>query len=304
MPRILVVDDDPIDRELARRSLRGLAEAEFSEASEGRQALALASRERPDVMLTDLRMPGMDGLALVEAMQEEHPLVPVILMTSSGSERLAAQALRAGAVSYVVKTDLKNDLLDVVQRVWTAARARRHRAEALRFLDRTEVRFQLGNDPDMIPAVAEFLVEGLARIGFGDARARTQIEIALMETLSNAMIHGNLELGSDLRRSDPKAFKSAIEERRGREPYASRTISVRAEESLARARYEIEDQGPGFDVRRLPDPTDEQNLLRVGGRGVLLMRTFMDSVEYNETGNRVVLTKSAGAEVVAEREGA
>jgi len=293
MPRILVVDDDPIDRELARRSLRGLSGAEFSEASEGRQALDLASRDTPDVLLTDLRMPGMDGLALVEAMRETHPLVPVILMTSSGSERLAAQALRAGAVSYVVKTDLKNDLLDVVQRVWTSAKARRHRAEALRFLDRTEARFQLVNDPELIPAVAGFLVEGLERIGFGDGLARSQIEIALMETLSNAMIHGNLELGSELRRSDPGAFRREVEERRAREPFVSRKIFVRADESPARVRYEVEDQGPGFDVRRLPDPRDDQNLLRVGGRGVLLIRTFMDTVEYNDSGNRVVIAKSA-----------
>lgn len=293
MPRILVVDDDPIDRELARRSLRGLTGAEFSEASEGRQALAVVSKEPPDVLLTDLRMPGMDGLALVEAMREDHPLVPVILMTSSGSERLAAQALRAGAVSYVVKTDLKNDLLDVVQRVWTSARARRHRHEALRFLERTEARFELINDPDLIPAVAGFLLEGLERIGFGDALARSQIEIALMETLSNAMIHGNLELGSELRRSDPEAFRTEVEARRAREPYAGRKILVSAEESPTRVRYEIEDQGPGFDIRKLPDPRDDQNLLRVGGRGVLLIRTFMDTVEYNATGNRVVLAKSA-----------
>jgi CheY-like chemotaxis protein/anti-sigma regulatory factor (Ser/Thr protein kinase) len=293
MPRILVVDDDPIDRELARRSLRGLTGAEFTEASEGRQALAAVTREPPDVLLTDLRMPGMDGLALVEKMREEHPLVPVILMTSSGSERLAAQALRACAVSYVVKTDLKNDLLDVVQRVWTAARARRHRAECLRFLDRTEARFELINDPDLIPAVAGFLLEGLERIGFGDALARSQVEIALMEALSNAMIHGNLELGSELRRSDPEAFRVEVESRRAREPSAGRKITVSAEESPVRVRYEIEDQGPGFDIRRLPDPRDDQNLLRVGGRGVLLIRTFMDSVEYNATGNRVVLAKSA-----------
>ncbi|MEM8681572.1 MAG: ATP-binding protein, partial [Planctomycetota bacterium] len=57
------------------------------------------------------------------------------------------------------------------------------------------------------------------------------------------------------------------------------------------AEFVIEDEGPGFDPTRLPDPTDPANLERVSGRGVLLMRTFMDEVEYSERGNRVILRK-------------
>ena len=52
-----------------------------------------------------------------------------------------------------------------------------------------------------------------------------------------------------------------------------------------------EDDGPGFDVSTLPDPTDPANLERPSGRGVLFMRTFMDDVRYNPTGNCVTLLK-------------
>ena len=57
---------------------------------------------------------------------------------------------------------------------------------------------------------------------------------------------------------------------------------------------EIEDEGPGFDVEDVPDPTAEENLEKPSGRGIMLMRAFMDRVEYLDRGNRVVLEKSRG----------
>ena len=55
--------------------------------------------------------------------------------------------------------------------------------------------------------------------------------------------------------------------------------------------FVIRDEGPGFDPRELPDPTDPTNLERPSGRGLLLMRTFMDDVSYNDDGNQVTLIK-------------
>jgi anti-sigma regulatory factor (Ser/Thr protein kinase) len=57
------------------------------------------------------------------------------------------------------------------------------------------------------------------------------------------------------------------------------------------ARFVIRDEGPGFDPHKVPDPTDPENLERESGRGLLLMRSFMDSVAYNPTGNEVTLVK-------------
>ena len=57
------------------------------------------------------------------------------------------------------------------------------------------------------------------------------------------------------------------------------------------AAFAIEDQGPGFDVAKVPDPTCPENLFRVGGRGLLLIRSFMSSVHFNERGNKITLVK-------------
>ena len=59
-------------------------------------------------------------------------------------------------------------------------------------------------------------------------------------------------------------------------------------------RVSVHDEGPGFDPTSLPDPTDPANLARVSGRGLLLIQTFMDKVEFNEQGNRITLFKKFG----------
>ena len=118
--------------------------------------------------------------------------------------------------------------------------------------------------------------------------------IALHEALVNAIQHGNLELSSDLRQEDERAFQDLGEQRRRQPPYKDRRVRVRATLSRSEAVYVIEDEGPGFDPSTLPDPTDPANLERVGGRGLMLIRTFMDEVEHNQTGNRITLRKRSG----------
>jgi len=93
------------------------------------------------------------------------------------------------------------------------------------------------------------------------------IRLALEEALVNAIKHGN--------RMDP-----------------SKVVKVECRLDDDHVQIIIEDQGSGFDVNNVPDPTAEENLDKPGGRGIMLMRSFMNRVEYNEVGNRVVLEKS------------
>ena len=87
------------------------------------------------------------------------------------------------------------------------------------------------------------------------------------------------------------AFERAAAARRLEAPYRDRRVSVTAEITPTGATFVVADEGPGFDVSALPDPTDPANLELPSGRGVLFMRTFMDDVRYNPTGNRVTLVK-------------
>ena len=116
--------------------------------------------------------------------------------------------------------------------------------------------------------------------------------VALEEALNNALYHGNLELGSELRETDRSAYRTLVEERRRTQPYRARKIHVAMTVEYDHGKFVIRDEGPGFDPQQLPDPTDPTNLEKPSGRGLLLMRTFMDDVIYNDLGNQVTLIKN------------
>lgn len=293
MSKLLIVDDDAVDRELARRCVASIEDLEILEAKNGDQALAMIAEHAPDVVLTDLRMPVLDGLSLVRQASEQFPLVSVILMTSRGSEQIATEALLAGAASYVPKADLSDLLSQTVEQVLTIAAARRERAHVLRYLDSSESHFELANDLALIAPLVAYLQDDLARIGFADDHVRSQIGTALLEALSNAMIHGNLEVSSDLRTGDSSPYQELIEERRHSEPWSSRRVHCSGKHSPSQVTYVIRDDGPGFDITLLPDPTRPDTMFKAQGRGLYLIHAFMDEVEHNEMGNQIQLTRWA-----------
>ncbi len=293
MPTLLIVDDNPVDRELAVRCLAPLHDLEVIEAEDGRQALEMISASVPDLVLTDLRMPELDGLELVRETGERFANLPVILMTAQGSEKIAAKALLEGAASYVPKADLVEFLAETVQQMLGVSLARRERADVLKYLESSESRFELANDPALISPLVAYLQDDLERTGFADEQVRSQIGTALHEALSNAMIHGNLEVSSELRKNGTDPFRAAIRERSRSEPWASRRVHCLAERSSDQVRYVIRDEGPGFDTSSLPDPTRPESLLKAQGRGLFLISSFMDEVEHNRTGNEVRLIKRA-----------
>jgi anti-sigma regulatory factor (Ser/Thr protein kinase) len=143
----------------------------------------------------------------------------------------------------------------------------------------------------LIPALINYLQETGVRMGvFGEAD-RTRIGVALEEALLNALIHGNLEVSSELRLKHDGAYEKLIALRREKDPYRDRKLTVNARMTLDEAQFIIRDEGPGFDLASVPDPRSLENLDKPSGRGLLLMRAFLDEVRYNDQGNEVTLIK-------------
>lgn len=290
MSHILVVEDSPTQ---AREIQLMLEDAGFAvnTAANGREALRAIAQDVPDLVLTDLQMPEMDGLELVENVRLKHPSVPVILMTAYGSEKIAIQALQRGAASYVPKKNLDRDLAETVVTVLEVSKADRNHQRLVECLEQTESHFLLENDASLIPPLIGHLEGNLMRMKLCDGTGLIRISVALREAVLNAIQHGNLEVSSEMRDPDEKRFYDLVEERRRQEPYKDRRVHVVAKESRNQAVYVIRDEGPGFDPSKLPDPTDPANLEKVAGRGLLLIRTFMDQVSHNEIGNEITLVK-------------
>ncbi len=289
-PTILVVDDSAIDRRVAGRVLEKSGWV-VAYAADGALALERIAAAAPTLVVTDMQMPNLDGLALVEQIRERFPRIPVILMTGHGSESIAIAALKAGAAGYVPKRSLADDLPSVVEQVLAASQSEERRHHVLECQTRRSARFVLDNDPSLVQPLIAVLQQDVLSMGLCDATAVTRIGVALEEALLNAIYHGNLGVSSKLKEQDDKIFYALASERRLEAPYRERRVRVLVRVSHDEASFVITDEGPGFDVAGLPDPTDPEYLCRPSGRGLLLMRAFMDEVRYNPVGNRVALVK-------------
>src|SRR5438552_12944526 len=100
--RILIVDDEESTRELFAELLQRWG-YEVDQTADGHGALKLAAGTHPDVIISDLVMPKLDGLALVRALREEQPDTPVIIITGKGTIDAAVEAVREGVFDFVEK---------------------------------------------------------------------------------------------------------------------------------------------------------------------------------------------------------
>jgi CheY-like chemotaxis protein len=292
LPIVLVVDDSAIDRRVAGAILE---EAGYAPryAEGGEEALVLVETQAPDVVLTDLKMPGMDGLALVEEIRRLPSSPPVILMTAHGSEQIAVAALRAGAAHYVPKTKLRRELPYALRTVLDAARAARDRDLAVGFLATQEAHYVLGYEENGTRALVGHLQEVLTHMRLCAEKDRIRVGTALTEALANAIEHGNLELDSALREAPDDSYYQLRERRMREAPYRDRRVHVSVRLVPDEAVFQVRDEGPGFRVEDLPDPLDPENLTKPSGRGVMLIRTFMDEVRFNECGNQITMVMYA-----------
>lgn len=114
--RVLIVDDHTVVREGLRSFLSMLPEIDIvGEAGSGAEALALAPKARPQVVLMDIVMPQMDGIEATRRFKEEHPDVKVIVLTSFADDDKLFPALRAGAVAYLLKDVGPRELAETIQ---------------------------------------------------------------------------------------------------------------------------------------------------------------------------------------------
>jgi CheY-like chemotaxis protein/anti-sigma regulatory factor (Ser/Thr protein kinase) len=300
MANVLIADDSVVDRRLAGGLLEKQLGANLRYAEDGRAALAALEQEVPDLVLTDLQMPHVTGLELVAHMRKHHPTVPVVLMTAHGSEEIAIEALRRGAASYVPKRLLATDLASTVQGLLALAVADREKRRVFEYLTQAEWMFDLENDTSLIAPLVAHIENELKRMKVCDETDLIRVAVALREALVNAVEHGNLEVESELRETNPESYYDLVEERSRTEPYCRRRVRVAVRKSRSQTVFEVCDEGRGYDPSVLPDPTDPANLEKVSGRGLLLIRTFMDEVSHDQGGRQLTMVKRADTVLAPE----
>ena len=118
LTRLAIVDDHQLAREGLRDMLTDVPGIEVvGEAANGREALLLCSHLRPDMVLMDVRMPEMDGLAATREIKERYPEVSVMMVTMHENPDYLLEALKAGAAGYVLKDAPRREVITAVRRV-------------------------------------------------------------------------------------------------------------------------------------------------------------------------------------------
>jgi CheY-like chemotaxis protein len=266
MATVLVVDDSAVDRRLASRLVERAGTLSVVTANNGRDALDVLGSQTIDVVLTDLQMPDMDGLALVQQVRLRYPLVPVILMTAHGSEQIAVAALAAGASGYVPKTKLAESLVPNIENVIAMARCDRSDDRLIDCLRQGRWTFRLSADEELIPPLVDHLQHIVMYNRLTDETGRIRLGVALEEALRTAV-------------------ESAV-------AYpGERPVEVVAQVNSDEARFEIRSPTAPFASAAACDPSDPSLLEAEGGRAVMLMRTLLDEVQFESAGSAVTLVK-------------
>ena len=195
--RILIADDHLIIRQGIRMILETEAEFELvGEAADGAEALRLCAELHPDVVLMDLRMPGMDGLAAIERLQSELPEVRVVILTTFNEDELMLRGLRAGAKGYLLKDTSREALFNTIR---AAGRGETLLAPEIlaRLLNRAEI-------PAQPAAAPSGLTEREHQVLAGVAQGERSKEIAYRLGISERTVKAHLasiyhKLGVDSR---------------------------------------------------------------------------------------------------------
>ncbi|TCB98393.1 response regulator transcription factor [Micromonospora zingiberis] len=176
--RVLLADDDSLIRTAINAILQPAADIDLiAEAADGRTAVDLAVRHRPDVALLDIQMPVLDGLAALREIRRLAPAVQVVVLTTFGQDDYVAQALASGAAGFLVKESAADEL----------AYAIRAAAAGNAYLSPKITRQVLNR----LPVVTARPEEDLAKVDMLSSRER-DVLILLAQGLSNAEIGQHL----------------------------------------------------------------------------------------------------------------
>lgn len=151
---------------------------------------------------------------------------------------------------------------------------------------------QIPSRPEWIAPTVEYLKDRAILCGACRETRSNKLMLALHEALTNAVIHGNLEISSELKERSDNAFAEALAHRAADPRYAERPVEVHFDYDGEFGRWTFTDQGKGFDVARAlarAAQSDAEAQL-ASGRGILLMRAFLDDLRYELGGRRAILT--------------
>ncbi|MFO0865881.1 MAG: ATP-binding protein [Gemmataceae bacterium] len=150
----------------------------------------------------------------------------------------------------------------------------------------------LPSDPGIVEATAEYLTRRAEMCGACSPSRSTKLMVAFVEAITNAIVHGNLELSSELKERGDDAFAKALALRATDPVLSQRKVNIQVDYDGTTCRWTITDEGRGFDVEKALKraESDDPEVLLASGRGLIIMRSFLDDIRWDWGGRRVIMT--------------
>ena len=292
---ITVIDDEEQIRQVLDKKLSQLGYniIPFEEAED---LVSLLKKEETniDLVITDIKLKRMDGIELLRQVKAMNDTIPVLLITGQGDIEDAIQALRYGASDFIRKPFDLNEITSSVNSILRVKREEQLSEKAAQYMMYEKRHFEIPIDTTICNVISYLLTKDLTPSGLFNRATSQNILLALREAIDNAMIHGNLEITSEIIENEGlKMFYQKVDDRKNNEKYINRKVTIYYELDTDFVEYIVEDEGPGFDYNILPDPRDPENFFKNSGRGLLIIRTLMDEVDWNDKGNMIRLRKYA-----------
>lgn len=265
---------------------------EYDGAENGEVALAKIKESPPDLLVTDIKMPKMDGLQLIERIQADGIALPVVVITAYLDINNAIKALRLGAVNFFKKPF---DFQAIRETVYKIERLRASRVEkqlALDYLETRNIRFVIPSNIDLIDGVSSYITDRAIDLGIIPVHQKFYTQLAIDEAISNAILHGNFRIKALQAEGKQNLTREELYRLRAKEPeFSEKKVFIDSTIDTTKLEVVVTDEGEGFDITEIPDPTNTEHVFRYHGRGIFVMNNVMDQVKFNDTGNSITLVK-------------
>lgn len=295
MAAILLAEDSPTHTALIR-SLLVEDDHAVECVTNGREAMQSVQQSLPDLVITDLRMPEMNGQQLVQEIAGRFPQIPTIVVTARGSENLAVDALALGAANFVPKNSLSMLLAHVVRQTLRMAEVDAVYREFTGRLDRPEYSFTLYNHVRAIEPAVLYVIQSLAASACLDPTQRIRVGTALASAIFNAICYGNLEITDDdtfvsrLLSGDPSG-EADLNSRSETGPYQDLEVQLKVSVGEDDTRILVAHDGNGRMTRMTPAPGTPESFELEQCRGLMLMTSVMDDIMFHNDYSEVVMVK-------------
>lgn len=266
--KILIVDDEKNILKLLSHELESMNFKTIT-VETAENALEIINKQNVDIIILDLILPFMSGLEFMKKLKESQIYIPTIVITGFATRQNAISAIKLGAVNYITKPFELEEISRGISKIiktfpLSFSPLSKNYKEPTNEYKTIEI--NIPSDIELIRGVSTRILEEAFSNGIINKENEMPIRLALDEALANAIEHGN-NYG------------------------VQKLVNIKCTFASDKLEITIKDEGRGFSPEAVFDPRDEENILASGGRGIFLIKCYMDEVKFNKQGNEITMIK-------------